>query len=174
MMLSSGTHRVALATTHIPLHAVPQQITQYLLRETLDILYDALQNQFNLSDPRIHVCGLNPHAGENGHLGDEEIKIISPVIQAYQSEHKKILGPFAADTLFQFDKNPCDAILAMYHDQGLTPLKTLYFGNVVNTTLGLPYVRTSVDHGTALNLVGTGKASLGSFIAAFQQAENLK
>jgi 4-hydroxythreonine-4-phosphate dehydrogenase len=171
MMLATEGLRVALATTHLPLSQVPAQITRAGLTETIDILHTDLQRKFGLQTPRILVCGLNPHAGENGHLGMEEIQVIEPVVAQLRGLGMHIEGPLPADTLFtpKYLKR-CDAVLAMYHDQGLPVLKYIGFGKAVNITLGLPIIRTSVDHGTALDLAGTGLASTGSLIAAITTA----
>lgn len=174
MMLASPTLRVALATTHLPLREVPDAITKDLLREVLLILVAELKSKFGIDRPEILVAGLNPHAGEMGHLGNEEIDIIQPVIDEFDSEQANIIGPLPADTLFtQNHLKTADAVLAMYHDQGLPVLKSQGFGETVNITLGLPFIRTSVDHGTALSLAGTGKAKDSSLIAAIQQAFTL-
>lgn len=174
MMLTANTLRVALVTTHLPLYAVPKAITSANLRETLTITHRALISQFGIPKPRIAVLGLNPHAGEGGHLGSEEIDVISPTIQALQGEGMDLLGPLPADTAFQpFILDQVDAVVAQYHDQGLPVLKYAGFGESVNITLGLPFIRTSVDHGTALDLAGTGKAKTGSLIAAFRLACSL-
>ena len=174
MMLASDAMRVALATTHIPLTSVSEQLTQSILEQRLRILRLAMQTQFGLSNPRIVVCGLNPHAGEAGHLGREEIDVIEPVCQRLQREGWSLNGPLPADTVFTSKYlNAADAVMAMFHDQGLPVLKYSGFGNAVNITLGLPFVRTSVDHGTALDLAGTGKADLGSFLAAVAAAVEL-
>lgn len=171
MMLASGKLRVALATTHLPLSAVPKAITSDLLTETLSILHADLRSKFGLDQPRIAVLGLNPHAGEGGHLGMEEIDTIIPVLDALRKKGMNLQGPLPADTAF----NPkvldqCDAVFAMYHDQGLPVLKYAGFGNAINITLGLPIIRTSVDHGTALDLAGTGKASASSLERAIETA----
>ena len=174
MMLTTGAMRVALATTHLPLHAVAGALTQTLLERRLRILHDAMQRQFGLAAPRVLVCGLNPHAGESGHMGHEEIDIISPVCERLCAEGLLIRGPLPADTLFTPQYlNDADAVMAMFHDQGLPVLKYSGFGEAVNITLGLPFVRTSVDHGTALDLAGTGKANLGSFLAAVSAANDM-
>ena len=163
MMLAGGGLRVALATTHLPLRSVPAAITADLLISVLTILQHDLQTKFGLPQPRILVAGLNPHAGEQGHLGHEEQDIIEPVIQQLQQQGLAVRGPFPADTLFQpFMLKDADAVLAMYHDQGLPVLKYASFGKGVNITLGLPFIRTSVDHGTALDLAGRGAADSGS------------
>ena len=163
--------RVALATTHLPVSAVAQAITADLLRQILEVFCQSLQTQFGISAPRILVAGLNPHAGESGHLGREEIEIISPLLDELRSEGMNLVGPLPADTLFTPPYlEQADGILAMYHDQGLPVLKYLGFGRSVNITLGLPIIRTSVDHGTALDLAGTGKAKAGSLVAAIKLA----
>lgn len=163
--------RVALATTHLPLREVADAITREGLTETLRILVTGLQRDFGIARPRILVAGLNPHAGEGGHLGREEIEVIEPVLARLQAEGMDLLGPLPADTLFQ-PKHllGADAVLAMYHDQGLPVLKHASFGEGVNVTLGLPIVRTSVDHGTALELAGSGRAKAGSLLAAIRLA----
>lgn len=166
--------KVALATTHVPLANVSQTITQDLLRSTLSILNKSLQQHFHLNAPRILVCGLNPHAGEGGYLGREEIDIISPVLNALRTQNYLIEGPLPADTIFTPPYlQRADAILAMYHDQALPLVKYLGFGHAVNVTLGLPFVRTSVDHGTALDVAGTKQADAGSMIAAVKLAISL-
>ena len=171
MMLVAPGLRVVLATTHLPLADVPQAITPEGLVQTLRITYNELRHRFGLESPRITVLGLNPHAGENGHLGREEIDIISPAIDALRREGLLIEGPLSADTAFLPSKRAqVDAYLAMYHDQGLPVLKALGFGDSVNVTLGLPFIRTSVDHGTALSLAGTGRADPDSLIAATRMA----
>jgi 4-hydroxythreonine-4-phosphate dehydrogenase len=171
MMLATEGLRVALATTHLPLAEVSRHITPQLLDEVIRILHRDLQQRFGLAAPRILVCGLNPHAGEGGHLGREEIEVIAPVLERLRQEGMQLFGPLPADTLF----TPrylaeADAVLAMYHDQGLPVLKHLGFGRAVNVTLGLPFVRTSVDHGTALELAGSGKAETGSLEYAIEVA----
>lgn len=171
MMLATQGLRVALVTTHLPLAQVPQHITQPHLERVTRILYRELQQHFGLPKPRISVLGLNPHAGEGGHMGGEEIEQIIPYIEALEKEGIKLDGPLPADTAFT-EKHlvNCDAVLAMYHDQGLPVLKYKGFGNAVNITLGLPIIRTSVDHGTALDLAGSGKANLGSLQTALDYA----
>ncbi len=171
MMLAAPQMRVALVTTHLPLAAVPAAITHELLLETLDILVRDLSDKFGLSRPRIAVLGLNPHAGEHGHMGREEIDTIIPVLEELRASGMQLLGPLPADTAF----NPkvleqCDAVLAMYHDQGLPVLKYAGFGNAINITLGLPFIRTSVDHGTALDLAGSGRADTSSLEQALAHA----
>ena len=174
MMLATEGLRVALATTHLPLKDVPTAITKENLREVLQILIKDLNTKFAVIRPRILVCGLNPHAGEGGHLGKEEIEIISPVLQEFKSLKVDLIGPLPADTLFTPRLlEHADAVLAMYHDQGLPVLKYKGFGNAVNITLGLPFIRTSVDHGTALDLAGTGKADEGSLLTAINYAHEL-
>ena len=171
MLLVANELRVALATTHLPLAEVPTAITQDLLISKLTILYTELQNKFGIDKPHIAVCGLNPHAGEQGHLGNEEINIITPAITQLQQDDMHITGPYPADTLFTPKHlNAVDSVFAMYHDQGLPVLKHAGFGIAVNTTLGLPIIRTSVDHGTALDLAGTGLCDAGSLIAAIRLA----
>ena len=163
--------RVALATTHLPLSQVSQSITQQSLNEVITILNNDLKKHFNIKHPRILICGLNPHAGEDGHLGMEEIEIINPVINELKNKGFNLKGPLPADTVFtQPYLEDADAVLAMYHDQGLAVLKHVGFGASVNVTLGLPFIRTSVDHGTAFDLAGTGKANSGSLNAALNMA----
>ena len=163
--------RVALATTHLPLRDVSQAITRPHLQRVLTILHQALQTRLGIAQPRILVCGLNPHAGEQGHLGKEELTVIEPVIHQMQQQGMALTGPLPADTLFTPSYlDQADAVLAMYHDQGLPVLKHMGFGQAVNVTLGLPIIRTSVDHGTALELAGTGQAHGGSLEAALQMA----
>jgi len=171
MMLATPGLRVALATTHLPLSEVSQAITHTRLRTVIRILNQELRSRFGITHPKILVCGLNPHAGENGHLGREEIDIIEPVLDTFRKQGLNLHGPLPADTLFT-DKYlaTADAVLAMYHDQGLPVLKHMGFGRAVNITLGLPVIRTSVDHGTALDLAGSGKADLGSLQFALQTA----
>lgn len=172
MMLTTDDLRVALATTHIPLSEVPNAINRDLIKETISILHKDLKNKFGIKNPKILVSGLNPHAGENGHLGREEIEIILPVIEEFVSQKMDVLGPLPADTIFNSELlKKCDAVLTMYHDQGLPVLKFKGFGNAVNVTLGLPIVRTSVDHGTALERAGTGNVNLGSMKQAISIAK---
>ncbi|PKM10730.1 MAG: 4-hydroxythreonine-4-phosphate dehydrogenase PdxA [Gammaproteobacteria bacterium HGW-Gammaproteobacteria-10] len=174
MMLATPGLRVALATTHLPLAEVSKAITHSRLRTVIRILIQDLQTRFNLSSPKILVCGLNPHSGENGHLGREEIEIITPVLDGLRQQGLDLLGPLPADTLFTPKYlETADAVLAMYHDQGLPVLKYKGFGKAVNITLGLPIIRTSVDHGTALDLAGTGHADAGSLLYAVQTALTL-
>lgn len=171
MMLAGGGLRVALATTHLPLRAVADAITPQLLTDVIRILDTDLRAKFGIARPRIAVAGLNPHAGESGHLGREEIDVIEPVLLRLRDEGLDLVGPLPADTLFsRIRHEPCDAVLAMYHDQGLPVLKYASFGAGVNVTLGLPFIRTSVDHGTALDLAGSGRAELGSLLAAIGMA----
>ena len=171
MMLATEELRVALATTHLPLLAVPGAITQASLHEVITILDHDLKTKFGISQPQIYVCGLNPHAGEGGHMGHEEIDTIIPALDALRQQGINLIGPLPADTLFQPKYlQHADAVLAMYHDQGLPVLKYQGFGRAVNITLGLPFIRTSVDHGTALELAATGTADVGSFITALNLA----
>jgi 4-hydroxythreonine-4-phosphate dehydrogenase len=171
MLLMSDDLRVALVTTHLALADVPRAITRDRLRATLRIINMDMERQFSLSAPRIAVLGLNPHAGEAGHLGREEIEVIEPVVQELRAEGLNLQGPVPADTAFTPDfLRTADVIVAMYHDQGLPVIKHVGFGNAVNVTLGLPIVRTSVDHGTALSLARTGKADAGSLRAALALA----
>lgn len=174
MMLATTELRVALATTHLPLKDVSAAITRDNLHEVITILHHDLQHKFHLPTPRILVCGLNPHAGEGGHMGREEIEVIEPALEELRQQGIQLIGPLPADTLFQpkYLQN-ADAVLAMYHDQGLPVLKFQGFGRAVNITLGLPFIRTSVDHGTALELAGLGKADPGSFITAITLATNM-
>ncbi|BCL76397.1 4-hydroxythreonine-4-phosphate dehydrogenase [Jeongeupia sp. HS-3] len=174
MMLAGGGLRVALATTHLPLSEVAAAITAESLSRTIRILHTNLKSKFGLANPRILVAGLNPHAGESGHLGREELDIIIPALDALRLEGMALIGPLPADTLFnrkQLEQG--DAVLAMYHDQGLPVLKYASFGEGINITLGLPIIRTSVDHGTALDLAGTGRADPGSLRAAIDLAAEL-
>ncbi len=175
MLLVAGSLRVALATTHLPLRTVADAITPALLERRLGLLLTGLVERFNISDPRVLVSGLNPHAGEAGHLGREEIDVILPVCQAARRQGHKVTGPLPADTLFTPDwLSRADAVLAMYHDQGLPVLKHVGFGQAVNVTLGLPFVRTSVDHGTALDLAGSGRVQTGSMEQAVALAGALR
>ncbi|MCC5865088.1 MAG: 4-hydroxythreonine-4-phosphate dehydrogenase PdxA [Wenzhouxiangella sp.] len=174
MMLVAGTLRVALATTHLPLARVPQAITPALLSRVLGILDHDLRTRFRRQQPRIAVLGLNPHAGEGGHLGREEIEIIAPELERLRARGLDLVGPLPADTAFVPKRlDGFDAVLAMYHDQGLPVLKFAGFGQAVNITLGLPFVRTSVDHGTALDIAGSGRADAGSLAAAVDLAAEL-
>ncbi len=171
MMLATEELRVALATTHLPIKAVSEAITPDLLRDVIAILHHDLRTKFGIADPHVLVCGLNPHAGEGGHMGTEEIDTIIPVLDEMRAQGMNLSGPLPADTLFQPKYlDHADAVLAMYHDQGLPVLKYQGFGRGVNITLGLPFIRTSVDHGTALDLAGQGKADVGSFITALNLA----
>jgi 4-hydroxythreonine-4-phosphate dehydrogenase len=171
MMLATEGLRVALATTHLPLTEVPGAITKELLKRIIEILHGDLQTKFGIENPTILVCGLNPHAGEGGYLGREEIDTIEPVLRQLQSVGMDLIGPLPADSLFTARYlDHADAVLAMYHDQGLPVLKFKGFGNASNITLGLPIIRTSVDHGTALDLAGTGQASAGSLYYAINSA----
>ena len=171
MMLATEELRVALATTHLPLRDVPDAISVELLMPIIDVLYQDLQNKFGIKQPTILVSGLNPHAGEGGHIGQEEINVIAPVIRHYREAGRNIIGPLPADTLFtQKHLLDADAVLVMYHDQGLPVLKYQGFGRAANITLGLPIIRTSVDHGTALDIAGTGLADIGSLHAAIKVA----
>ena len=178
MMLAGDTElgplRVALATTHLPLKDVSAAITADVLEKTLRILHADLRSKYGLAQPRILVAGLNPHAGEGGYLGMEEIEVITPVLEKLRAEGMQLSGPYPADTMFT---PPIlaqgDAVLAMYHDQGLTALKYATFGKGINVTLGLPIIRTSVDHGTALELAGTGKADPGSLFEAVAEAARM-
>lgn len=178
MMLAGDTPRgplrVALATTHLPLKDVPAAITPEILEQTLRILHADMQKKYGIECPQLLVAGLNPHAGEGGYLGTEEIEVISPVLEKLRAEGMLLSGPHPADTMFTppvLGKG--DAVLAMYHDQGLTALKYATFGNGINVTLGLPIIRTSVDHGTALEIAGTGKADPGSLFEAIAEAARM-
>ncbi|MEQ5176321.1 MULTISPECIES: 4-hydroxythreonine-4-phosphate dehydrogenase PdxA [Proteus] len=174
MMLATDTLRVALATTHLPLRDVADAITGELLHEIITILNHDLKTKFGIAEPQIYVCGLNPHAGESGHMGREEIDIIEPALTQLRQQGIHLHGPYPADTLFQPKYlTHADAVLAMYHDQGLPVLKYEGFGRAVNITLGLPFIRTSVDHGTALELAGTKSADAGSFCTALNLAINM-
>ena len=171
MMLAGGGLRVALASTHLPLRQIADFLTPKLLESVIRITLNDLQHKFGIKNPHLLICGLNPHAGENGHLGREEIDWINPLIKDLQNKGLNISGTYPADTVFQpFILKKGDAVLTMYHDQGLPVLKYASFGGGVNITLGLPFIRTSVDHGTALDLAGTGKANSGSLNAAIQTA----
>ena len=174
MMLATPTLRVALVTTHLPLRAVADAITAERLQQVIDILLHDLNQKFKLPTPRILVCGLNPHAGENGYLGREELDIINPVLAQYRAKGHDLSLCLPADTLFTpHHLQQADAVLAMYHDQGLPVLKSQGFGEAINITLGLPFVRTSVDHGTALSLAGTGQANPSSLHVAVDLALQL-
>ena len=174
MMLANQAMKVALVTTHVPLKEVPNVVTKDNVRQTVQIVLDEMREKFGIEQPRILVCGLNPHAGEGGHLGVEEIEIINPVLHEFIAKGVNISEAMPADTLFtsQHLKN-CDAVIAMYHDQGLPVLKSHGFGDTVNLTLGLPYIRTSVDHGTALDLAGKGGASASSLYQALVMANEM-
>ena len=169
MMLSNPLMNVALLTTHLPLRSVAEQVTSENLDQTLKIIHQTFQDNFKLSRPRIAVCGLNPHAGENGYLGSEEQTIINPLIRRWQAAGYAVSGSYPADTIFN-KAGDYDVILAMYHDQGLPVIKYSDFEHGVNTTLGLPIIRTSVDHGTALDLAGKGTANSNSLMAAVEFA----
>jgi len=174
MMLATEGLRVALVTTHIPLAYVAKAITAERLQKVTRILNTDLINKFGIKEPKIYVCGINPHAGEDGHLGREEIDVMIPALDELKAEGIKVIGPLPADTIFQEKYlSNADAILTMYHDQGLPVLKYKGFGSSVNITLGLPFIRTSVDHGTALELAGTNLADSGSFIEAITTAIKL-
>lgn len=174
MMLVGGGMRVALATTHLPLKDVPLAITRDSLETTIRILHHDLVSKFGIANPRVLVAGLNPHAGEDGYLGREEIDVINPVLVQLRAEGMSLIGALPADTLFaKHHLSKADAVLAMYHDQGLPVLKHASFGEGVNVTLGLPIIRTSVDHGTALDLAGTGNIEIGSLLAAIELAISL-
>ncbi len=171
MMLATEGLRVALVTTHLPLSEVSKAISKETLSTVIQLLDSDLRHRFGIKQPHILVCGLNPHAGEGGHLGREEIEIIEPVLEQYRQQGINLQGPLPADTLFNEKYlSHADAVLAMYHDQGLPVLKYKGFGKAVNITLGLPIIRTSVDHGTALDLAGTGKAEVSSLVYALQVA----
>ncbi|WP_238596692.1 4-hydroxythreonine-4-phosphate dehydrogenase PdxA [Psychromonas sp. psych-6C06] len=171
MMLATTGLRVALVTTHLPLKAISEAITEARLTSIINILNAELQLKYGIARPRIYVCGLNPHAGEGGHMGREEIETIEPTLELLRQQGIDLVGPLPADTLFQQKYlDDADAVLAMYHDQGLPVLKYKGFGKAVNITLGLPYIRTSVDHGTALDLAATGKADAGSLFCAVDEA----
>jgi 4-hydroxythreonine-4-phosphate dehydrogenase len=174
MMLAGERLRVCLVTTHCALREVPQRLTAERILTTIQIASTALQQQFGLEHPRLAILALNPHAGEGGLFGDEEKRHIVPAIEAARSEGLAVSGPHSADTLFWFaSQGQYDAVICMYHDQGLIPLKLLHFEDGVNVTLGLPIVRTSVDHGTAYDLAGTGRASSASLIAAVKMAAEM-
>ncbi len=173
MLLVADKLRVALASTHLPLREVADYLTGDRLRDVIEVLHADLIEKFAIADPEIIVCGLNPHAGEGGHLGKEDAAVIEPVVNEFQRQGMSIRGPLPADTAFTPAAGRADAVLAMYHDQGLPVLKYAGFGNAVNVTLGLPIIRTSVDHGTALDIAGTGKADPGSMIAAVDLAAKM-
>ncbi|MDO4579279.1 MAG: 4-hydroxythreonine-4-phosphate dehydrogenase PdxA [Acinetobacter sp.] len=174
MMLATKTLRVALATTHLPLRAVADAITAERLHQVIDILIHDLKSKFKIEQPNILVCGLNPHAGEGGYLGMEEIEVINPVLESYRAQGIQMSLSLPADTLFTPENlKDADAVLAMYHDQGLPVLKSQGFGEAINITLGLPFIRTSVDHGTALSLAGSGLAKSSSLHVAVDLALDL-
>jgi len=173
MLLVAGDLRVALASTHLPLRDVADSLTQAGLRDVLEVLLRDLRNKFGIESPEIVVCGLNPHAGEGGHLGSEDAEVIAPVVEELVSAGHRVRGPVPADTAFTMAAGHKDAVLAMYHDQGLPVLKYAGFGQGVNVTLGLPIIRTSVDHGTALDIAGTGQADNGSLLQAVRLAATL-
>lgn len=174
MMLMNPDLRVALVTTHLPLSAVPAAITRHGLRHVLEVVQGDLRDRFGIAAPHLLVCGLNPHAGEQGYLGREEIEIIEPVLEELRRAGLDLIGPVPADTAFTPESlHGMDAVVAMYHDQGLPPLKARGFGDIVNITLGLPILRTSVDHGTAFSLAGTGRARADSLLAAIDCAGRL-
>lgn len=173
MLLVARGLRVALVSTHMPLSEVPAYLSKERLSAVIQVLHRDLQLKFGISKPRIIVCGLNPHAGEGGHLGKEEQDVIEPVINACRKDNMDIIGPLPADTAFTPLAGPADVVLAMYHDQGLPVLKYAGFGTSVNVTLGLPIIRTSVDHGTALDIAGKGSADASSMLAAVDMAAQL-
>jgi len=173
MLLVADELRVALASTHLPLRAVPDYITAERLTAVIEVLHKDLCCKFGIDEPEIIVCGLNPHAGEGGHLGHEDAAVIAPVVEALTRRGMRLRGPLPADTAFTPAAGTKDAVLAMYHDQGLPVLKYAGFGHAVNVTLGLPIVRTSVDHGTAFDIAGTGVADPGSLLAAVELALQL-
>ncbi len=174
MMLATPGLRVALVTTHIPLAYVSKAVTHERLQKVTRILHSDLKNKFGINAPTIYACGINPHAGEDGHLGREEIEVMNPAFTELRNEGINIIGPLPADTIFQEKYlEDADAILTMYHDQGLPVLKYKGFGSSVNITLGLPFIRTSVDHGTALELAGSNQADVGSFMEAMKTAIDL-
>lgn len=174
MMLACAAMKVALVTTHLPLQAVSVAITQDKIKRVIQVIHTSFQQQFKKPRPAIAVTGLNPHAGENGYLGREEIEVISPALQALQNQGIHVQGPFPADTLFTpHYLHQYDVFVAMYHDKGLPVLKYAGFGQAVNVTLGLPFIRTSVDHGTALHLAGTGQAESSSLLAAIDLAQQM-
>lgn len=171
MMLANDAMRVCLLTNHLPLKEVPAQVTVSRIKSVVEVMASSLSALYQIADPVVGVCGLNPHAGEGGHLGSEEIDIIQPAILAMQQQGFNLIGPLAADTAFtQTQLSQLDGVLAMYHDQGLPVIKHSGFGEVVNVTLGLPIIRTSVDHGTALSLAGSGMATASSLVAAIELA----
>ena len=174
MLLNCSKLRVALVTTHLALRDVPDAITTERVEKTIRIVIDEMKNKFGIKRPRVTVCGLNPHAGESGYLGSEETTVITPVINKFIKKGHAITGPLPADTAFRtYIRDNTDVFICMYHDQGLPVLKTLGFGETVNITLGLPIIRTSVDHGTALELAGTGKAECNSLLTSINMADQL-
>ena len=173
MLLVAGDLRVALASTHLPLRDVPDYLTPAIIERVLKILDHDLREKFGISQPEIIVCGLNPHAGEGGHLGSEDNDVITPTLEALRADGLRLRGPMPADTAFTPAAGNKDAVLAMYHDQGLPVLKYAGFGHAVNVTLGLPIIRTSVDHGTAFDIAGTGTADPGSLLAAVELAARM-
>lgn len=173
MLLAAGGLRVALVSTHLALRLVPAFLSKERLTAIIQVLHADLQQKFDIANPRILVCGLNPHAGEGGHLGNEERDIIEPVVRECRENNMDVVGPLPADTAFTPLAGPADVVLAMYHDQGLPVLKYAGFGTAVNVTLGLPIIRTSVDHGTALDIAGKGSADPGSMLAAVDMAAQL-
>ena len=174
MMLVSRKLRVALVTTHVPLRAVAKLITTQRITQVLEILIEDLQRRFGVAEPRVDVCGLNPHAGEQGYLGREEVDVIAPVVEQYRQKGHQVFGPLPADTAFiPQNMDRYDAVLSMYHDQGLPVIKHHGFDQAVNVTLGVPIVRTSVDHGTALELAATDDVDIGSSLAAIHLAADL-
>ena len=174
MMLANDFARVALVTTHLPLKQVTERITRQRLREVIEVVAADMQAKFNIESPRLLVCGINPHAGEQGYLGTEEIEVVNPVLDELRSAGLDLVGPVPADTAFTAASlENVDAVVAMYHDQGLPVLKSHGFGTTVNVTLGLPIIRTSVDHGTAFDLAGTGHAKETSLVAAIHFAADM-
>jgi len=175
MMLASGELRVALLTTHVALHEVPGLLCHDDTVQLIRITYQAMRQDMGIAAPRLALCGLNPHAGEQGHFGREELDVLAPALQSLAGEGMLIDGPLPADTLFSAAmRQQYDAIICCYHDQGLIPIKALSFGDTVNVTLGLPFIRTSVDHGTALARAGTGHISYTSLVAAIDMAKTLQ
>lgn len=174
MLLACNEFRIALVTTHLPLSDVSKTISSERIKNIIDIVINDMSKRFGVTNPRITICGLNPHAGEDGYLGTEEKKIIAPLINALIKKGYSVSGPVSADTAFREEKRQkTDVYICMYHDQGLPVLKTFGFGEIVNITLGLPIIRTSVDHGTALQIAGTGDAECGSLLAAIKMAETM-
>ena len=174
MLLDCEGFRVALVTTHMPLTDVPKYITEKRIEKVIKIVINEMKNKFSIESPKITVCGLNPHAGEDGYLGREEKEYIKPVINKFIKKGYDVSGPIPADTAFREEKRgKTDVFISMYHDQGLPVLKTFGFGETVNITLGLPIIRTSVDHGTALEIAGTGKAECSSLLAAINMANKM-